>query len=190
MKKILSNSIVVSIFLFLSKILGFIRDLLLASFFGSSSALQAFLIAFRLPEFMRKVTTSGVLTQVLNPHLESNISDEQKSFIATVLYFVAVVLLIITVLTIYFSSFWVDLYAYGLDDTKLLGLVKTLFVLMIPYVLFNFIVGLISAVLNSHNRYIVSSLLPLTLNVVMIVGIVLSPYVSVPIEVVAYSVCL
>ena len=76
MKKILSNSIVVSIFLFLSKILGFIRDLLLASFFGSSSALQAFLIAFRLPEFMRKVTTSGMLTQVLNPHLESNISDE------------------------------------------------------------------------------------------------------------------
>ena len=188
MKKILSNSIVVSIFLFLSKILGFIRDLLLASFFGSSSVLQAFLIAFRLPEFMRKVTTSGVLTQVLNPHLESNISDEQKSFIATVLYFVAVVLLIITVLAIYFSSFWVDLYAYGLDETKLLGLVKTLFVLMIPYVLFNFIVGLISAVLNSYSHYIVSSLLPLILNVVMIVGILLSPYISIPIVAVAYSV--
>ena len=113
MKKILSNSIVVSIFLFMSKIVGFIRDLLLASFFGSSSALQAFLIAFRLPEFMRKVTTYGALTQVLNPHLEASVSDEQKSFIATILYFVAVVLLFITVLAIYFSSFWVDLYSYG-----------------------------------------------------------------------------
>ncbi|MFT5950652.1 MAG: putative peptidoglycan lipid II flippase [Francisella sp.] len=188
MKKILSNSIVVSIFLFMSKILGFIRDLLLASFFGSSSALQAFLIAFRLPEFMRKVTTYGALTQVLNPHLEASVSDEQKSFIATILYFVAVVLLFITVLTIYFSSFWVDLYSYGLGNKSLLKLVNLLFVLMIPYVLFSFVVGLISAILNSHSRYIISSLLPLILNIVMIIGIVLSPYASVPIEAVAYSV--
>ena len=188
MKKILSNSFIVSILLFLSKILGFVRDLLLASFFGSSSALQAFLIAFRLPEFMRKVTTSGVLTQVLNPHLESNVSDEQKSFVATILYFVAVVLLCITVVAIYFSNIWVDLYGYGLGDKNLLELVNSLFVVMIPYVLFNFIVGLISAVLNSHSRYIVSSLLPLILNIVMIVGIALSPYANVPIEAVAYSV--
>ena len=188
MKKILSNSLVVSIFLFLSKILGFVRDLLLATFFGSSDALQAFLIAFRLPEFMRKVTTSGVLTQILNPHLEPSISDEQKSFIATILYFVAVIFLFITILAIYFSSFWVDLYGYGLGDESLLELVKSLFVLMIPYVLFNFVVGLISAILNSHSCYIVSSLLPLILNVVMIIGIILSPYMSVPIEAIAYSV--
>ena len=178
----------VSTFLFLSKILGFVRDLLLATFFGSSSALQAFLIAFRLPEFMRKVTTSGVLTQVLNPHLESSISDEQKSFVATVLYFVAVVLLFITIVVIYFSDIWVDLYSYGLGDKKLLGLINSLFVLMIPYVFFSFVVGLISAVLNSHSRYIISSLLPLVLNLVMIVGIVLSQYMIIPIEAVAYSV--
>ena len=188
MKKILSNSIVVSIFLLLSKILGFVRDLLLATFFGSSSALQAFLIAFRLPEFMRKVTTSGVLTQVLNPHLEVGISKEQKSFIATVLYLVAVVLLFMTILAISFSNFWVDLYGYGLSEVSFLALVNSLFVIMIPYVLFNFVVGLILAVLNSHSRYIVSSLLPLILNVVMIIGIVLSPYANVPIEAVAYSV--
>ena len=188
MKKILSNSLIVSIFLFLSKILGFVRDLLLASFFGSSSALQAFLIAFRLPEFMRKVTTSGVLTQVLNPHLESSISKEQKSFIATLLYFMAVVLLFVSIFAVYFSNTWVDLYGYGLRDKSLLKLVNALFILMIPYVLFNFMVGLISAIINSHSRYIVSSLLPLILNVVMIIGIVVSSYMNVPIEAVAYSV--
>ncbi len=188
MKKILLNSFLVSTFIFLSKILGFIRDLLLASFFSSSSALQAFLIAFRLPEFMRKVTTSGVFTQVLNPHLDTSISDEQKSFIATVLYFVAVVLLLITILVIYFSKFWVDLYSYGLADKSLLKLVDLLFVLMIPYVLFNFVVGLISAVLHSYSRYVVSSLLPLVLNIMMIIGILLSPYISLPIVAIAYSV--
>lgn len=81
MKKFFSNSLIVSVFLFLSKLLGFVRDLLLASFFGSGSALQAFLVAFRFPEFMRKVTSSGVLTQIVNPYLDGNANDRNKKFI-------------------------------------------------------------------------------------------------------------
>lgn len=78
MKKFFSNSLIVSFFLLLSKILGFVRDLLLASFFGSSSGLQAFLIAFRFPEFIRKVTSSGALTQIVNPYLKTKIRYRDK----------------------------------------------------------------------------------------------------------------
>ncbi|QLE78944.1 murein biosynthesis integral membrane protein MurJ [Francisella sp. Scap27] len=189
MKKFFSKSLLVSSFLLLSKILGFLRDMLLAMFFGSSGAMQAFLIAFRFPEFIRKVTSSGIITQIMNPHLEDSISTKQREFIATVLYFIAVVLLLIVILMIAFSDFIVDLYAYGFSkDTSLQSLIQIMFVIMIPYVLFNFMVGLISAVLNSHRKYFVSSMLPIILNLVMIAGIVCSKYFNVAIYAVAYSV--
>lgn len=189
MKKILSNSLLVSIFLFLSKLLGFVRDLLLASFFGSGIALQAFLVAFRFPEFIRKVTSSGTLTQIINPYLNGKISTRNKQFVTSILFFLALSMLLVILLAIAFSNVWVEIYAYGLvDDKNILELVKSLFVIMIPYVIFNGLMGLISAILNSYSRYLISSLLPTILNIFMIVGIMLSPKLSIPIYSVAYSV--
>ncbi|WP_150466828.1 murein biosynthesis integral membrane protein MurJ [Francisella sp. SYW-9] len=191
MKKFFSNSFIVSFFLFLSKTLGFVRDLLLASFFGSSSSLQAFLIAFRFPEFIRKVTSSGALTQIVNPYLNRKLNTRDKRFIVTILYFIALMMLIITLFLIVFSNLWVDIYAHGfVDKGNSHQLVRDMFVIMIPYILFNSMMGLISAILNSYSRYFVSSLLPIVLNIVMIIGIIASPYLSISICSVAYSVLL
>ena len=191
MKKFFSNSLIVSIFLFLSKLLDFVRDLLLASFFGSGIALQAFLVAFRFPEFMRKVTSSGTLTQIINPYLNRKINQRNKNFIITILYFIALFLLVVTLLAIVFSNIWVGIYAYGLvDDENVLTLIKSMFVIMIPYLLFNGVMGVISAILNSYSRYLLSSLLPIVLNVIIILGIVISPKCSIPIYSVAYAVLL
>lgn len=189
-KKFLSNSLIVSLFLFFSKILGFARDLLLASFFGTGVALQAFLVAFRFPEFMRKITSSGIFTQIVNPYLEvDEDANANKDFIVSILSFLALVMLLITLIAIIFSDFWVSVYAQGfVDDITMLELVKGLFVIMIPYVFFNCMMGLISAVLNSYKRYLISSLLPIVLNIVMILGIVVSPNFEVPIYSVACSV--
>ncbi|MBK2356188.1 murein biosynthesis integral membrane protein MurJ [Francisella hispaniensis] len=191
MRKFFSNSLIVSIFLFLSKLLGFVRDLLLASFFGSGAALQAFLVAFRFPEFIRKVTSSGTLTQIINPYLNGSINQRNNKFIITILYFIALFLFIVTLLAIAFSNIWVGIYAYGfIDEISVLALVKSMFVIMIPYVLFNGVMGVISAILNSYSKYVVSSLLPIVLNVVMIIGVVISPRFNVPIYGVAYAVLL
>ncbi|ACD30348.1 murein biosynthesis integral membrane protein MurJ [Francisella tularensis] len=191
MQKFFSNILIVSIFLFLSKLLGFVRDLLLASFFGSGAALQAFLVAFRFPEFIRKVTSSGTLTQIINPYLNASINQRNNKFIITILYFIALFLLIVTFLAIVFSNIWVGIYAYGfVDETSVLVLVKSMFVIMIPYVLFNGVMGVISAILNSYSKYVVSSLLPIVLNVVMIIGVDISPRFNVPIYSVAYAVLL
>ncbi|MED7789349.1 murein biosynthesis integral membrane protein MurJ [Francisella sp. 19X1-34] len=191
MKKFFSNSFIVSFFLFLSKILGFVRDLLLASFFGSSFSLQAFLIAFRFPEFIRKVTSSGALTQIVNPYFNREINVRDKRFIVSILYCIAIVMLIITLLLIAFSNLWIDIYAHGfVDKGNSHQLVRDMFVIMIPYILFNSMMGFISAVLNSYSRYFVSSLLPIVLNVVMIIGIVISPALNISICSVAYSVLL
>lgn len=191
MKKILSNSLIVSVCLFFSKLLGFVRDLLLASFFGSGPALQAFLVAFRFPEFIRKVTSSGTFTQILNPYLNGKLNLKNKRFILTVLYALALIMFVVTCVAIYFSNLWVSIYAYGLIDNKAaLKLVRALFVIMIPYMLLNTTMGLISAVLNSYSRYLISSLLPIILNVIMIGGIILSPRFNVAIYSVAYSVLL
>ncbi|QIV96585.1 putative peptidoglycan lipid II flippase [Allofrancisella inopinata] len=191
MKKFFSNSLVISGLLLISKILGFIRDLLLARFFGSSGALQAFLVAFRIPEFMRKVTTSGTFTQIINPYIDGKISDEQKEFIATILYLIAIILMFLIIVGLSFSSVWVDIYAYGLiSNDVMLQLVYTMFIIMLPYVLLNCIVGLIAAILNSYSRYIISSSFPIFLNLVMIIGIVISPRFNIPIYIVAYSVLL
>ncbi|AJC48597.1 murein biosynthesis integral membrane protein MurJ [Allofrancisella guangzhouensis] len=191
MKSFFSNSLIISGLLLVSKVLGFIRDLLLAAFFGSSGALQAFLVAFRTPEFMRKVTTSGTFTQIINPYIDGKISNEQKEFIATILYLIAIVLMVLTITGLAFSDIWVDIYAYGLvSNDVMLQLVHTMFIIMLPYVLLNCIVGLIAAILNSYSKYIISSAFPVFLNLVMIIGVMISPRFSVPIYVVAYSVLL
>ncbi|MDE5028210.1 murein biosynthesis integral membrane protein MurJ, partial [Francisella tularensis subsp. holarctica] len=59
-----------------------------------------------------------------------------------------------------------------------------------PYVLFNGVMGVISAILNSYSKYVLSSLLPIVLNVVMIICVVISPRYNVPIYSVAYAVLL
>lgn len=148
-------------------------------------------MAFRFPEFIRKVTSSGTLTQIINPYLNGSINQRNNKFIITILYFIALFLLIVTFLAIVFSNIWVGIYAYGfVDETSVLVLVKSMFVIMIPYVLFNGVMGVISAILNSYSRYVVSSLLPIVLNVVMIIGVVISPRFNVPIYSVAYAVLL
>ncbi|MDE5026545.1 lipid II flippase MurJ, partial [Francisella tularensis] len=67
---------------------------------------------------------------------------------------------------------------------------KSMFVIMIPYVLFNGVMGVISAILKSYSKYVVSSLLPIVLNVVMIICVVIYPIFNVPIYSVAYAVVL
>ncbi|MFC4893065.1 murein biosynthesis integral membrane protein MurJ [Pseudofrancisella aestuarii] len=189
MKKFFSNSLIVSFFLLLSKILGFIRDMLLASFFGTSIAMQSFLIAFRIPEFMRKVASSGAITQILNPYIKGRVSNQQKQFVASILLFISIVIFFIILCCIFFSNIWVSIFATGIvDDYQVLELCSTLFIIMIPYILFIFLVALISAVLNSHKNYVIASIIPLILNISMIVGVVLAPGFDTPIYVVAYSV--
>ncbi|APC97475.1 murein biosynthesis integral membrane protein MurJ [Francisella frigiditurris] len=189
MKKFFSNSLIVSFFLLLSKILGFVRDILLASFFGTGIAMQAFLIAFRIPEFMRKVASSGAITQILNPYIKGRVSNQQKQFVATILFFVSISLLFIILLGIAFSNLWVSIFATGImDDYQIFKLCSTLFIIMIPYVLFIFLVALISAILNSHKRYVIASIIPLILNISMIMGVLIAPKFNTPIYVVAYSV--
>lgn len=87
---------------------------------------------------MRKVTSSGTLTQIINPYLNRKINQRNKNFIITILYFIALFLLVVTLLAVVFSNIWVGIYAYGLvDDESVLTLIKSIFVIMIPYLLFN-----------------------------------------------------
>jgi putative peptidoglycan lipid II flippase len=154
--------------------------------------MQAFVVAFRLPEFMRKVSTSGVFTQIINPHIsDGECSPELKTFISTILYVVAILLLLVTVILISYSQVWNDIYACGLVDRSImLQMVEIMFITMIPFVLFSCIVGIVSAVLNSFKKYIITSLIPTILNIVMIGGIIISSHFQTPIYVVADSVLL
>ncbi|MBD5784535.1 lipid II flippase MurJ, partial [Francisella tularensis] len=114
---------------------GVVRDLLLASFCGRVAVLKAFLVAFRFPECIRKVTSSGILTHIINPYLNGSINQSNNKFIITILYFIALFLLIITFLAIVFSNIWFGISAYGFVDViSVLVFVKSMFVIMIQYV--------------------------------------------------------
>ncbi|MDE4996970.1 murein biosynthesis integral membrane protein MurJ, partial [Francisella tularensis subsp. holarctica] len=76
----------------------------------------------------------GILTQIINPYLNGSINQINNKFIITILYFIALFLLIITFLAIVFSNIWVGIYAYGFfDENSVLVFVKSMFVIMIPY---------------------------------------------------------
>ena len=165
--------------------------MLFAKFWGASEIAEAFFIAFRIPEFMRKVFSSGAITQIVSPHIDSKQSniDNTKFFIISILTIISLVMLLIIILFTIFSKDVIYIFANGIaSNQSLINLSSNLFIIMTPYSLFIFLVSLISAVLNSYDKYLITSILPATLNIFIILGILLSSKLSIFFNISIYSV--
>lgn len=160
-----------SIFSFLtliSRIFGFIRDVLIAKYIGVSVLSDIFFAAFKLPNFFRRVFAEGAFNNAFIPifasKLENNQTDAIK-FAQNILSFLFFILLILIILLQISMPFFISAIFPGFrDNPNDLSLAVDLSRITIFYLLFICVVSLFSAILNSFGKFAASSSTPIILN--------------------------
>jgi putative peptidoglycan lipid II flippase len=176
----------------LSRILGFIRDAVIAWYFGAGFSTDAFIAAFRIPNLLRRLFAEGALSAAFIPVLaEYVVNDDQAEafrLVRSAFRLSGVILLIVTVAGILLSPWLVSLIAPGFGHGKVL-LTILLIRIMFPYLLCIGLMAICMSILNVLGRFAAPALAPVVLNL-SIVGSVLfiSPGMTEPIIGVAIGV--
>ena len=179
-----------------SRITGVIRDMLIARYFGATAATDAFYVAFRLPNMLRRLFAEGAFQQAFVPMLSdvhANSSPEaEKRFIDHVFTVLAAAVLLASVLGVLAAPLLVWLIASGLRETpQAFDLAAALTRVMFPYIAFMSLVALAASILNTLKKFAIPAATPILLNLSFIVcSVVLAPRLEEPIWALAAAVVL
>lgn len=158
----------------MSRVTGYIRDMVMAYFFGATAFTDAFWIAFRIPNLLRRLFAEGSLTisfiPVFTEMLEKRDKMEAKRVADIVFSLLFSMTLIISVLGVIFSPYIVKLFAYGFDK-ETFDLSVSLNRIMFPYIFFISLTALSMGVLNSLRHFFAPAFSPVLLNVSIIAAI-------------------
>ena len=167
----------VSFFISLSRILGFIRDILIARYVGVSMVSDAFFAAFRVPNFFRRIFAEGAFNSVFVPIFVDKLHDkscekDEKFFLQNIFSILLYTLFIFVLLVQIFMSFCMKIIFPGFfSDPEKSSLLVSLSRITIFYLIFISIVSLFSGVLNSLNKFAVPASSPIILNCTLIASI-------------------
>ncbi|QJC27970.1 putative lipid II flippase MurJ [Anaplasma platys] len=167
----------------LSRILGLARDMLIAYTLGAQGLSDVFLAAFRLPALFRTYFSEGVLSMSFVPIYSKKLQDTQEAqrFADQVFTGLLVFLLLLCFLLFVFTPKFLSVFAPGfLGSTYKFGLTVELVRIMLPYMLFVAITSVIGGILQTHQCFYITALVPVILNVCMIVS-ALCPHWSLPV---------
>ncbi len=157
----------------LSRVTGYFRDSLQAVILGAANSSDAFVIAYRIPNMLRRLVGEGALTSAFVPTFARYMKAEDRQamwrFAGSVLYALTLVLTVLVVLGIIFSPFLVKILAWGFTvSPDKLGLTIALNRLMFPYIFFISLAALASGILNSFDVFALPAFTPVLLNVAII----------------------
>lgn len=179
---------------FVSRILGFVRDTLIARVFGAGMLSDAFIVAFKIPNLLRRISAEGAFSQAFVPILAEYKSQrsfaETQGLVNRVATWLGVILVVVTLLGMLAAPWIVSLIAPGFrtDATKMQLTVELLHITF-PYIFFISLVSMAGGVLNTYNKFGIPAFTPVWLNVSMIVAILFfADYFDEPIKVLAWAV--
>jgi len=178
---------VVGFFTLLSRILGLVRDMVFAHIFGSGFVADAFFVAFRIPNLLRKLFAEGSLTAAFVPvfsdYLVQKGKKEAFQLSNRVLSCLLIVLVFVTLLGILLSPLIVKISAYGFTSVPdKFNLTVILTRIMFPYILLISIVAFFMGVLNTFGHFAAPAAAPILLNAFIIIcAVYLSPLLKTPI---------
>ena len=160
----------------ISRLLGYIRDILIAIFLGTGLLADAFFVAFRIPNTFRRLFAEGTFNAAFVPSYTSeNIRSKLKSqkFANDIFSILFLGLLFIVLIAEIFMPVLVGLIAPGFNsDNQKIEIAVTLTRITFPFLLFVSLSSFFAAILNSHNKFAAASAAPIILNIVL-VGILL-----------------
>lgn len=184
----------VSGFTFISRILGFIRDTVIARSFGAGLYTDAFFVAFKLPNLLRRIFAEGAFSQAFVPILSEYHNQkgeaETQLLINKVSSVLAVALFLITSIGIIIAPILVYISAPGFDKTPAkFDITVQLLQITFPYILFISLVSFTSSVLNTYQKFSVPAFTPVFLNISFIgFAVWLTPYFNPPVLALAWAV--
>jgi len=194
---------VVAAMTMLSRILGFVRDVVFAREFAASAQMDAFLIAFKIPNFMRRLFAEGAFNQAFVPTLGETKANNDKAVVKDLIAHVSGTmggwLFLITFVGMIAAPVLVMLFAPGyLSDESALNLNSNRFDLTVsllqitfPYIFFISLVAFAGGILNTYNHFAGPAFTPVILNLVLISAVFfLAPYFSEPVTALAIGVFL
>ncbi|MFA5676775.1 MAG: murein biosynthesis integral membrane protein MurJ [Pseudomonas sp.] len=191
---LLRSGMVVSIMTMLSRVLGMVRDVVVAAYFGSKSEADAFFIAFKIPNFLRRLFAEGAFAQAFVPVLSEYRTKyslaEVQNLVNRVSGTLGLTLAGITMLGVAGAPVLITLFAPGFHgQTEKLALATDMLRITFPYLFLISLTALCGSILNSYGRFAVPAFTPVLLNVSLIGATVfMTPYFDQPIMALAWGV--
>lgn len=180
----------------LSRILGFVRDAVIARAFGAGLMTDAFFVAFKIPNLLRRLFAEGAFSQafvpILGEYKAKRSAEETRLLVDHVAGMLTLALFAVTVLGILAAPWVIYVSAPGFaDEPDKFALTVAMLRITFPYILFISLVALAGGILNTYSRFSVPAFTPVLLNLSMIGGALwLAPRMDPPVLALAWSVFL
>ena len=160
-----------SFFTIISRLLGYLRDILIAVFLGAGPLADAFFVAFRIPNTFRRLFSEGTFNAAFVPSYSSILDNKKKSqkFANNIFTLLTIGLFFLVLVIEIMMPIFVFLIAPGFEgDYQKMELAITLTRITFPFLLFISLASFFSAILNSHNKFAIASAAPIILNILLI----------------------
>ncbi len=192
--RLLRSTAVVSAMTLVSRLFGYLRDMVIAVSFGATGATDAFFVAFRIPNFLRRLFAEGAFSQAFVPvfseYRERHDSQALKDLVDHVTGSLTLALVGVTALGVAAAPLIISVFAPGyLDDPQRFGLAADMLRITFPYLLFISLTALAGGILNSMGRFAVPAFTPVLLNLSLIAAALwLAPHMAEPVTALAWGV--
>ncbi len=179
---------------FISRVLGFVRDMVIARVFGASAGADAFFVAFKIPNFLRRLFAEGAFSQafvpVLSEYKTQRGHEEVKELVDHVSGALTGVLFLVTVAGVIAAPLLIWLFAPGFSaDKSKFDLAVDMLRITFPYLLFISLTAFAGGILNAYGRFAVPAFTPVFLNLCMIAAALwLAPLMAEPVTALAWGV--
>ena len=194
-RKFFKNTAIVSIFTMVSRIFGYIRDAAIFIFISNSyGALDAFFVAFRIPNFFRRIFGEGALSTayipVLSDYKNKKSENEAKEFIDSSITTLTLILIIISIIGVLVAPILIYIIAPGFVNSEFgqNELSADLLRITFPYMLFICLTAVAGSILNTYENFSIPALTPVLLNIILIISVIfISPYFKEPVFALAWG---
>lgn len=174
--RLMAGFFTVGIWTLLSRLLGFVRDIMIAAFLGTGPVAEAFLIAFSLPNLFRRFFAEGAFNMAFVPMFSKKVEagEDPRTFAQDAFVGLGFILTVLTAVGIVFMPLLVTAMASGFRGDERFGLAVTYGRIAFPYILFISLSALLSGVLNATGRFVAAAAAPVLLNVIFVAALVLT----------------
>jgi len=156
----------------ISRLLGYLRDILIAIFLGTGMLADAFFVAFRIPNTFRRLFAEGTFNAAFVPSYSSEITKGKKQsnkFANDIFNLLFLGLLFLTIIVEIFMPAFVSIIAPGfIGDLEKMEIAINLTRITFPFLFFICLASFFSAILNSHNKFAAAAAAPIILNIILI----------------------
>ena len=192
---LLGSSGIVSTFTMISRILGLLRDVVLARVIGAEALADVFFVAFKIPNFLRRLFSEGAFSQafipVLGEYRERGGQSLVRELVSRVFGNLGLILFVVSLSVVLFSPVVTAIFApsWYLDSPEKFSATAAMLRITFPYLFFISLTGFAAGILNTYDRFAVPAFTPMLLNLTLIsAAIIAAPWFEEPTFALAWGV--